>query len=82
MSLVKNGLWGGRQCGLFASRSIAAHLLRGVIAFACLAWAVTNQESRPALAIAAVIGAAVAMRGCPMCWTFGLFETIAARLRT
>jgi hypothetical protein len=81
MSLVKNGLWAGRQCGLFASRSLAAHLLRGVIASTCLAWAFGNHDSQPVLALAAAVGAVIAMRGCPMCWTIGLFETIAARLK-
>ena len=67
------------ECGLFASRSIAAHLLRGVIAATLLAWAIVSGASHPALAIGAGIGAVVAMRGCPMCWTVGLVETIAAR---
>lgn len=63
---------------MFASSTIAAHLMRGAIAAALIAWALLNQSSQPTFAIAAVIGAVVAMRGCPMCWTVGLIETIGA----
>jgi len=65
------------ECGVFASRSIAAHMLRGAIAVVLLAWAWLHQSSDPAFAVVALITAVVAMRGCPTCWTVGLFETIA-----
>jgi len=81
MSMLGNALLGGRRPGLFASRSVIAHLTRGALAAACLAWAVGNQEAHPVLALTAIAGAVVAMRGCPMCWTIGLCETVAARLR-
>jgi O-antigen ligase len=68
-------------CSLFGSRSVTAHLLRGVIAAALVAWAVLNRLSHPGLALVAGVAAVIAMRGCPMCWTVGLFETIAERLR-
>jgi len=63
---------------MFASSTIAAHLMRGAIAAALIAWAVSNQSSHPAFAIAAGVLAVVAMRGCPLCWTMGLIETIGA----
>jgi len=63
---------------MFASRTIVAHLMRGGIAAALIAWAVLNQSSHPALAIAAGVMAVAAMRGCPMCWTVGLVETVSA----
>jgi hypothetical protein len=63
---------------MFASSTIVAHLMRGGIAAALIASAMLNQSSHPAFAIAAGIGAVAAMRGCPMCWTVGLIETIGA----
>ena len=66
---------------MFASKTIAAHMLRGVIAAALIAWAVLHQSSEPVFAAAAGVAAVVAMRGCPLCWTVGLVETIAERIR-
>jgi hypothetical protein len=64
------------ECSVFASRSITAHILRGAIAAALLTWLWFQQSSNPVLVAAALVGAIIAMRGCPMCWTAGLFETI------
>jgi len=66
---------------MFGSTSIAAHLTRGVIAAALIAWAVLHQSSNPAFAVIAIVLAIVAMRGCPMCWALGLVETIGNRMR-
>ena len=66
---------------MFASKTVAAHLLRGVIAVALIAWAVTHRSSDPAFAVIAGVLAMVAMRGCPLCWTVGLVETIGERVR-
>ncbi|PYR20541.1 MAG: hypothetical protein DMF95_27955 [Acidobacteria bacterium] len=77
---------------MFASNTIAAHIVRGVIAAALIAWALLHQSSNPAFAVAAGVVAVAAMRGCPLCWTVGLVETcfrgargsqpgVAARLR-
>ena len=63
--------------GWFSSGSLAAHMLRGLIAAALITWALLHQVPNPALAVAAGVGAVVAMRGCPLCWTLGLWETIA-----
>lgn len=67
--------------GLFASRTLTGHLLRGAVAFALLAQALSIQHERPWLAMLAALGALVVMRGCPMCWTIGLVETVVQRLR-
>jgi hypothetical protein len=64
---------------MFASPTIFGHLMRGVIAAALIAWAL--HASDPAFAVIAIVLAIVAMRGCPMCWTLGLVETIGNRLR-
>ena len=66
---------------MFASKTLAAHMLRGVIAAALIAWAVLHLSSYPAFAVAAGVLAVVAMRGCPLCWTVGLLETIGERIK-
>jgi hypothetical protein len=66
---------------MFASSSIAAHLTRGAVAAALIAWAALHQVSNPAFAVLAIVLAVVAMRGCPMCWALGLLETIGNRIR-
>jgi hypothetical protein len=66
---------------MFASKTVAAHLLRGAIAAALIVWAIAHQSSDPAFALVAGVLAMVAMRGCPLCWTVGLFETIGERVR-
>lgn len=69
------------ESGAFASKTVAAHLARGVIAAALITFALLNQSSHPVFAVAAGGLALVAMRGCPLCWTMGLLETIGARIR-
>ena len=66
---------------MFASTSIAAHTERGVIAAPLLTWAWLHQSSDTAFAVGAGVGAMVAMRGCPLCWTVGLVETIVQTVR-
>jgi hypothetical protein len=66
---------------MFASKTIAAHLVRGVIAGALITWALLHESSDPALAVSAGVVAVVAMRGCPLCWTVGLFATIGETIR-
>ena len=67
--------------GLFASESLAAHLVRGAVALVLLYWAIAHQESDAMLSLFAGVGALVAFRGCPMCWTVGLFETIGQKMK-
>lgn len=66
--------------GLFASRSLIGHLLRGATGIALLTWAV-RQQSHVVLSLAAGMGAMLALRGCPVCWTIGLIETIGQRIQ-
>lgn len=68
-------------CGTFGSRSITVHLMKGAAAVVLLGWAFTNVAAYPLAAGGALIAAVACMRGCPMCWTVGLVETIAARAR-
>lgn len=70
---------------LFASRSIGQHLLRGVvggIAFVIAVPLFYLGHGWLAMTGAAVFGviAVAALRGCPLCWTVGLAETVYHRL--
>jgi len=60
----------------FASRSVTEHLLRGALGIGALATAAF--VPLPAALGLLVLGL-VALRGCPMCWTMGLIETVYAR---
>ena len=67
--------------GHLASQTLAGHLLRGGMAAGLLALAWQQQHTHPVVAAAAALAALVAMRGCPVCWSIGLVETVAQRLR-
>ncbi len=66
---------------MFASKTVAAHLMRGGLAAALIAWALLHASADPGFAAAAGVLAVVAMRGCPLCWALGLVETIGERMR-
>jgi hypothetical protein len=66
--------------GMFASASLSGHLIRGFIAAGLLGWALTHQ-GEIALSLLAAAGALIAMRGCPICWSIGLLETIAQKIK-
>jgi hypothetical protein len=65
-----------RRVGMFGSTNLGAHLLRGGAAAALLAWAIVHQTAHPWASLGAGIAALAALRGCPMCWTVGLVETL------
>ncbi|MES2512223.1 MAG: hypothetical protein V4625_20020 [Pseudomonadota bacterium] len=67
--------------GLFASRTLSGHLVRGAVAFALLFAAIKEQETSPALAVLAGLAALLVMRGCPVCWAIGLLETLQQKIR-
>jgi hypothetical protein len=62
----------------FASKSLGAHLLRGGIGFGLIAAALALTASLGAVALLLAPAGLLALRGCPMCWTIGLIETISA----
>jgi hypothetical protein len=70
-----------QRTGMFGSAYLIVHLMRGAAAAALIAWAIVNQTAHPWLSLAAGLAALVALRGCPMCWAVGLFETISKRRR-
>jgi hypothetical protein len=68
------------ETGLFASRTVSGHVLRGAVAFILLYAAIRQQHAHPVWSLLAGLMALVAMRGCPVCWTIGLVESIHQRL--
>ena len=75
--------WLGRSdSGLFATRTLSGHLVRGAVALGLLALALAQQHDHPLRAGAAGLAALVVMRGCPMCWAIGLVETLQQRLQS
>ena len=65
-----------RRVGMFGSALLGAHLMRGAVAAALLAWAIVHQSAQPWQSLGAGVAALVALRGRPMCWTVGLVETL------
>jgi hypothetical protein len=64
---------------MFASRNLSIHLARGAIGASALALSVTCAEQAPWLLALTLPMALIALRGCPMCWTVGLVETVVAK---
>jgi hypothetical protein len=70
----------------FASTSLPAHLARGVVGFGAFILAgVVASMAGPWWALPLAFGlvaiALFAFRGCPLCWSFGLFATLRNRSR-
>jgi hypothetical protein len=70
---------GKSPSGFFATQTLAGHVIRGAVAFALLYLAIGHQHLHPVASVFAGLLALVAMRGCPVCWTIGLAETIRRR---
>ena len=66
---------------MFASKTLTEHVLRGASGLGALVGAAAVAPEHPLLALALVPVALVLLRGCPMCWTMGLVQTVAAKLR-
>jgi len=66
---------------MFASKSILEHLVRGTIGLAGLAAGMLLLPAHPWLSLSLFPVALVALRGCPMCWTVGLVQTVVARMK-
>jgi hypothetical protein len=66
---------------VFASKSLVEHLARGLVGIGGFAVTAVLATSHPWLALAALPVAFWALRGCPMCWTVGLAQTLLATAR-
>ncbi len=75
--MARAGTAGGMT---FGNRSLVVHLVRGGIGAVALAAALRGYDvvGWPALLL---IGVALwAFKGCPICWTMGLVETVAFKV--
>jgi hypothetical protein len=70
-----------RGAGMFGSAFLGAHVMRGAAAAALLVWAIVHQTAHPWLSFGAGVAALAALRGCPICWTVGLVETLSQSRR-
>ena len=68
---------------MFGSKTALAHILRGVIGFGVLALAILLGRNADTASVHAsvtlAIVALIALRGCPVCWTIGLLETLRGK---
>ena len=60
---------------MFASNTLTEHILRGAIGIGALWLAVAIGATHPWSSLALGVVVLIAFRGCPICWTIGLFET-------
>jgi len=65
---------------MFASRSLTIHVLRGIGGFGAFGLAMMLAHWVWPLLILLPAGLLL-LRGCPMCWTLGLVETIQNTIR-
>ena len=61
---------------MHCSSSVSVHLLRGAAAIGLIFAAFLFSGYGWVWSAMAGIGAIVLLRGCPMCWLMGLFETM------
>jgi len=64
---------------MFASKSLPAHLARGVVGLTAFVAAARLAPLHPWFALLALALGLFALRGCPTCWAIGLLQTIAPR---
>lgn len=65
-----------------SSNSLLEHLLRGIVGIGVLWYALRITDQSPWLSLAFGVVALIAFRGCPICWTMGLIETIYRRVKS
>lgn len=66
---------------MFASRSVAEHVVRGVLGLVLVVVSLAHAREQP-WAMLALVPAVLLWRGCPTCWLMGLGATLAGRPRT
>ena len=67
---------------MFASNNLSEHILRGAIGIGALWIAVAITAAHPWGSLLLGVVVLAAFRGCPICWTIGLFETAHQRWRS
>ena len=66
---------------MFASKTLVEHLVRGAIGITALWLAMHFASVSVFVPILLVPISLFAFKGCPLCWTLGLGETLLAKLR-
>ncbi|MES2949506.1 MAG: hypothetical protein V4858_13275 [Pseudomonadota bacterium] len=66
---------------MYCSSSVSVHLLRGGAAIGSIFAAFYLSRYGIVWSAIAGIGAIALLRGCPMCWLMGLFETVRQKGR-
>lgn len=64
--------------GLFGSRTITEHVLRGILAFGAVVLAIRYEHLFWPLFVF-LPAAFLLWRGCPACWALGFYETIVQK---
>lgn len=59
----------------FASKSLREHFIRGLIGAAAIVAGMYFWKTYPLVSFACLGIMVLAFRGCPVCWSIGLFET-------
>ena len=65
---------------MFASKTLTEHLARGVVGLGAFAHALMFANTSVLFPIVLIPVGLLALRGCPLCWTMGLGETVLAKL--
>lgn len=66
----------------YSSKNVTAHILKGVLGFGGLIGAFALIPLVGAWSLLLLPVGVVALKGCPMCWTLGLIQTLSrGRLR-
>jgi len=65
----------------FGSKTIRLHLLRGFLGFLALYLLVSLLDRTIWLSLLLIPIVLYLLKGCPMCWTIGLVETIVTSVR-
>jgi hypothetical protein len=65
----------------FASKTFIEHIARGAAGIGALTYAVRLSSSHPLASLGLGIFMLLAFRGCPICWTIGLVETVYRHAR-
>jgi len=65
---------------MFASGTILEHLARGAVGIGLLSLGLSLGAERPVIGTLLIVSALVPMRGCPICWTIGLLETVRQKI--
>ena len=65
----------------FGNKTIGIHILRGILGFASIYGALATLGATIWPSLVLLPAALYFLKGCPMCWTVGLIETLTGAIR-